>query len=121
MASHGVHANSKGLLFDIGNPDLNISGYKRTSLAGASNAGLADPGQSALISLYQCTVAFLTYKTDLDTLMKLQVLDSFVHEACQAFIEIHRDLETEIAEGINTCKTRKSKNEYYTTIERLSM
>jgi Family of unknown function (DUF5677) len=109
MASHGVHANSKGLIFDIGNPDLDISGYKRITLAGASNAGLADPGQSALISLYQCTVAFLTYKNDLDTLMKIHVLDSFVGEACQAFIETHRDLEREMAECLNTLQTQKKQ------------
>ncbi len=100
MASHGVHANPKGLIFDIGHPALDIPGYKKTVFAGASNAGLADPGQAALISLNQCTATFLTHKNDLDTLMKLQVLDSFVREACQAFIEIHRDLMREEEERI---------------------
>jgi hypothetical protein len=106
MASHGVHANPKGLIFDIGNIDKEVPGYNRTIFGGASNAGLADPGQSALISLNQCTVAFLTYKNDLDTLMKLQVLDSFVGEACQAFIEIHRNLEREEEERIKAIKTQ---------------
>ncbi len=100
MTSYGVHANSKGLIVDAGNPYIDIPGYQPMIFAGASNAGLAEPGQSALISLYQCTVAFLTYKNDLDTLMKLQVLDSFVHEACQAFIEIHLQLKCEEEERI---------------------
>lgn len=100
MASHGIHANSKGLIFDIGNIDKGTPAYKRSMLAGASNAGLADPGQSALISLNQCTATFLTYKADLETLMKLKMLDSFVQEACQAFIEIHRNLEREQEECI---------------------
>ncbi len=100
MASHGVHANSKGLFFDIGNMYKNLPAYKRPLLAGASNAGLADPGQLALISLNQCTAAFLTHKNDLETLMKLKVLDSFVQEACQAFIEIHRELMHEDEERI---------------------
>lgn len=106
MASHGVHGNPKGLIFDIGNIEKEIPIYNRTMLAGASNAGLADPGQSALISLNQCTAAFLTYKNDLDTLMKLQVLDSFVGEACQAFIEIHRNLEREEEERIKAMQTQ---------------
>jgi len=106
MASHGVHANPKGLIFDIGNINKEIPGYHRTMLAGASNAGLADPGQSALISLNQCTAALLTLKNDLETLMKLKVLDSFVHEACQAFIEIHRELMGEEEERIKAMQTQ---------------
>ncbi len=102
MASHGVHASSKGLIFDIGNMDKGVPSYKRPMLAGASNAGLADPGRLALISLNQCTATFLTYKNDLETLMMLHVLDSFVKEACQAFIEVHRNLEREEEERIKT-------------------
>ena len=109
MASHGVHANPKGLIFDIGHPTLDIPGYKRTVFAGASNAGLADPGQAALISLNQCTATFLIYKTDLDTLMKLQVLDSFVREACQAFIEIHRGLMREEEERIRAMQAQDNQ------------
>ncbi len=99
LASHGVHANSKGLFFDIGNIGRGMPSYKSQMLAGASNAGLADPGQLALISLNICTATFLTYKNDLETLMKLKVLDSFVKEALQAFIEIHRNLEREEAQA----------------------
>lgn len=50
MASHGVHANIKGLLFDIGDAYKEKLGYNKAFLAGASDAGLADPGQLALIS-----------------------------------------------------------------------
>ncbi|MGI9059002.1 MAG: DUF5677 domain-containing protein [Ktedonobacteraceae bacterium] len=100
MASHGVHANSKGLIFDIGNIYRERPGYQKMLLAGASNTGLADPGQLALISFTQCTVAFLTLKPDLETQIKTQVLNSFVHEACQAFIEIHCDLNREEEELI---------------------
>jgi hypothetical protein len=106
MASHGVHANPKGLIFDIGNIDRDIPGYHRPMLAGASNAGLADPGQAALISLNQCTVALLTWKNDLETLMKVKVLDSFVHEACQAFIEIHQELILEEEERIKAIQAQ---------------
>jgi hypothetical protein len=109
MASHGVHANSKGLIFDIGSPELDIPGYKKTVFAGASNAGLADPGQAALISLNQCTTTFLTLKNDFDTVMQLQVLDSFVHEACDAFIEIHRGLMHEEEERIKAMQSQDNE------------
>jgi Family of unknown function (DUF5677) len=110
MASHGIHANPKGLIFDIGNIDKEKSLYSRTMLAGASNAGLADPGQSALISLNQCTAALLTLKNDLETLMKLQVLDAFVGEACQAFIEAHRELMSEEEERIKALKAQENSS-----------
>jgi hypothetical protein len=111
MASHGVHANPKGLIFDIGNIDKEIPGYNRTMLAGASNAGLADPGQSALISLNQCTATFLTLKSDLETVMKLQVLNSFVDEACHAFVEIQHELEREEEERITTTQTQDHRDQ----------
>src|SRR5258708_2004388 len=100
MASYGVHANTKGLIFDIGSMD------RMMFLAGASNGGLADPGQLALISLNQCTATFLTLKSDLETVMKLQVLNSFVDEACHAFVEIQHELEREEEERITTMQTQ---------------
>src|SRR6266567_3464704 len=106
MASHGVHANSKGLIFDIGSPDLDIPGYKKPSLGGASNAGLADPGQLALTSLNQCTATFLTLKSDLEVVMKLRMLNSFVHEACHAFVDIQHELEREEEERIKTMQVQ---------------
>jgi hypothetical protein len=109
MASHGVHANSKGLIFDVGIPNLDIPGYKKTVFGGASNAGLADPGQAALISLNQCTAVFLTLRSDFETVMKLQVLNSFVHEACQAFIEVHRNLAREEEERIKTMQAQDNQ------------
>lgn len=102
MASHGVHANIKGLLFDIGDMYKERPEYNNMLLAGASNAGLADPGQLALISFSQCTEAFLTLRPDLETRIKIQVLNRFVQAACQAFIEIHRDLELEEEEFIKS-------------------
>jgi|SRR5450755_4028356 len=110
MASHGVHANPKGLMFDIGNMYKNMPEYNTVSLAGASNAGLADPGQLTLISLNQCTAALLTLKSDLETLIKIKVLDSFVHEACQAFIDVHRDLESEEQERIKTIQAQPGED-----------
>src|SRR6266705_188131 len=86
--------NKENITFvDIESPDLDIPGYKKPSLGGASNAGLADPGQLALTSLNQCTATFLTLKSDLEVVMKLRMLNSFVHEACHAFVDIQHELE----------------------------
>ncbi len=106
MASDGVHANSKGLFVDVGHPYLDLVDYRPAIFAGASNAGLADPGQSALNSLNQCTTTFFTLKNDLETMMKLQALHSFVEEAYQAFIEVHRELEVEEIERINSMQAQ---------------
>ncbi len=108
MASHGVHATSKGLIFDIGNPDLDIPGYEKPNLAGASNVGLADPGQAALISLHQCTTAFVTLKSDIDTVTQLQMLNSFVREACHAFVEIQQDVISEGKEFIKAMQVQEN-------------
>lgn len=94
MASHGVHANIKGLLFDIGDIYKEKPGYTTMFLAGASDTGLADPGQLAVISFNQCTVSLLNLRPDLETVIKLRVLKSFVDATCQAFIEIHRELKS---------------------------
>jgi Family of unknown function (DUF5677) len=107
MASHGVHANIKGILFDIGDIHKERPGYK-TFLAGASAGGLADPGQLALISFSQCTQAFLTLRPDLETRLKLQVLNRFVGAACEAFTEIQRESKLEEEEFVKTMLQSKN-------------
>jgi hypothetical protein len=90
MASHGVHSNPKGILFQL--EDI---GPQTVLLAGPSNAGLADPGHSALISLNLCTVTLLNLFPDEETLVTLKALRHFVDEAGQAFLEIHNALVAE--------------------------
>lgn len=90
MAGYGIHATAKGMVFDIGILQSLVGGH-RGLLAGASNAGLADPGHGSLISLNQCTAALLTSKTDIEAVTSLQTLRSFVDKAGQAFLEIHQE------------------------------
>ena len=87
-AGYGVHATSKGMLFDIGSIQ-SLAGGPRGLLAGASNAGLADPGHGSLLSLNICTSTLLTSRTDVEALVALQTLASFIDEAGQAFLSIH--------------------------------
>lgn len=94
LAGYGIHANAKGMLFDIGDPNVN-SNVPGGFLAGASNAGLADPGQLTLISLLQCTTVLLTTNNSADSLTYLYVLQSFTDEANHAFADIDRELKRE--------------------------
>jgi uncharacterized protein DUF5677 len=85
MASHGIHGNPKGILFQLGQ-----IGPERFLLAGASDAGLADPGHAALIALLQCTVSFLASKPDEFVTMTLQAMSRLVDEAGEAFLKAHQ-------------------------------
>ena len=56
LASHGTHANSKGILWNIQSlPTIDVV------LAGPSNAGLLDPAQLTLIAIANITVGLLVY------------------------------------------------------------
>jgi hypothetical protein len=90
LASHGVHLNPKGITFQLEKPfPIN------KMIIEGSNAGLADPGQSALISLGQCTINFITSKPDIEVVIAAMVLQRIVDEACDAFIKTHVQLEAE--------------------------
>ncbi|MDQ3695749.1 MAG: DUF5677 domain-containing protein [Chloroflexota bacterium] len=91
MASHSVHAGFKGMAFDIGN--MGSANYPEVMLAGPSDAGLADPGHGAAISLMQCTVALLNHIPTQETVVGMRMLLRLVDEVGEAFIEAHRKLE----------------------------
>ena len=90
VASHGVHSNPKGITFQLERP----YSTNRMVMEG-SNAGLADPGQSALISLSQCTITFIASKPDVEVVTTATALLRIVDEACAAFIKVHRQLDAE--------------------------
>jgi predicted transcriptional regulator len=56
MASHGTHANPKGILWNIQTP-----GPNDMVLAGPSNLGLVEPAQCTLIALANVTGGLLSY------------------------------------------------------------
>ena len=84
-ASDNVHANVRATHFKLGLP-----GPAGMLLAGSSDAGLADPGNGAAMSLLQLTITLLTSKPNIDTLVVCTIL---------------RRLETEI--GTEFLKARK--------------
>lgn len=83
-ASHEVHAGSKGSRLNL----LHRSGQSFKS-SGYKNTGLADPGQLALISLHQTTVAVLISADPVSPrdLLVLKAMQHLLADACEAFVE----------------------------------
>ena len=88
MASANVHPNPKGVFFKLG-----LIGETDILLAGPSNAGLADPGHGAAISLMHVSAALGTIQPTADSLVGLQILARLVDEIGKAFLEAHKQLE----------------------------
>ncbi len=88
MASHGVHSQSRGILFQLGQIGPEGQSWR-------CDAGLADPGHSTLISLLQCTAVFLCIAPDVDAAMILPAMQRFVNEAGGTFLKIHKTLVRE--------------------------
>jgi hypothetical protein len=93
-ATHiGVHASSRGARLN-----LIQRGDARGRLVGPMNAGLADPGQSALISLVQVTTMQLLrgrpIGVDSTPLVITKALATLLDEACDTFLAA----ETRLAE-----------------------
>lgn len=84
MASHNIHANPKGVFFRLG-----LVKEARLLLAGPSDAGLAEPGQSTAISLMQVTAAVSLLRPDLDALIGLAVLSRVTDDTVNLFQEAY--------------------------------
>jgi hypothetical protein len=82
MASYPTHAGPKGIVFDLGLLGDEIM------LAGPSNVGLADPGQSVAISLLQITVTLLSLEPDMGDLATMMFLNGACDAAARAFIRV---------------------------------
>jgi hypothetical protein len=103
FASNPVHAGAKGIVYDIGYLDS-----KNIVFAGASNAGLAEPANIAMLAFQVITACLLLYmkyskKTELlETYIKSEVTSVVMHdlivEANHAFIEAHEQQVREEAE-----------------------
>jgi hypothetical protein len=90
MASHGVHANPKGVTWTS---DLLPADRGLVLLTGPSPAGLADPGHATFISLTRITACVLASKRGEATGLIIMVLTQLTEEAGAAYLEAHRKLE----------------------------
>lgn len=90
MASHAVHANPKGITFNLG-----LLGTEGVLLAGPSNVGMADPGHATAISLQQVNTALLTTKPSLQVIVVLRTMKQLVDEIGKTFLEVDTLLKTQ--------------------------
>lgn len=91
MASYGVHSHAKGSYFDLGRM-ASSSRHSTVLIAGPSNAGLADPADRTLFSLFQCTVTLLNTQPGLETVPTLLVIGRLYDEASTSFVTAHHKL-----------------------------
>ncbi|WP_158915887.1 hypothetical protein [Caulobacter sp. S45] len=90
LASHNVHAGVKGITFEHGS--LNDP---RRLVAGASNAGLHEPGQNTAITLAQITMLLLVERPQLDESVAMRILMTLQDETVKSFIKVSRQLSRE--------------------------
>ena len=101
MASHGTHANPKGISWNI-----QSLATDEMIWAGPSNAGLIEPAQCTLIALASLTARLLTYVTgrhpDLPAgtadvaALRLQVIQLLMGHAIGAFAEVHERQKAQV-------------------------
>lgn len=101
MASHPVHAGPKGITFQLG-----AMSDRSTVLAGASNAGFADPTERTAVSLVQLTMLMIQPSEVMDDLVALRCLvdlrDQIVRDAMAAHHTLARDEHALRARDKNT-------------------
>jgi hypothetical protein len=94
MASHPVHANPKGVFFRLG-----LMSESQILLAGPSNAGLADPGQCAALSLSQVSAVFGGLDPTIDNIVGLKIIMQLSAQIGDEFGQVHRRLERDARRG----------------------
>lgn len=70
MASHNVHASTKGIAYRLGSLDRHYA-----LIAGASNVGFVEPGQNLASSLMHITILLLPTSWTLDKIAQLMALN----------------------------------------------
>lgn len=88
LASHNVHANPKGIFFKLG-----LIEETGLLLAGASNYGLADPGQNTALSLLHITCALNQLHPTFDGIVVVKILQGLCDEIGEAFVRAQRQVE----------------------------
>lgn len=88
MASHGVHANPKGIF-----TSLTAIMPMGLLLSGPSNAGLADPGHATARSLTMVSSLLMTLSPTFDHQLGIRVMDLLCDEIGQDLLSAHKKLE----------------------------
>jgi hypothetical protein len=93
LASDPVHANPKGLSFNLGLHPFR----KGSTLGGPSNVGLADPGHATAVSLLQLMTTFLALRPGVDAIITMHLLRMMSDDIGEAFVRAKKALDAKIA------------------------
>jgi hypothetical protein len=104
MASYNVHASPRALTFRLGS----LNDHSRLT-AGATNAGLEEPGQNLAFSLVQTTSLLCTQDCEIDDIVAQKILAQLLDDAVDTLVRLGKTLAREdreirralAAEGIN--------------------
>lgn len=97
LSCDSVHGGAKGF-YRLG---LMPESQDKILLAGPSNYGLADPMQNTAISLSHITVCLLRLKSDLENIIQMQILISYINEICAKAVEVQKSIENEVRESVS--------------------
>ncbi|MFG1416966.1 DUF5677 domain-containing protein [Xanthobacter sp. V0B-10] len=88
MASHNVHASTKGIAHRLGSLDRRFA-----TIAGASNVGFVEPGQNLALSLLHITMLLLPTSWTLDKIAHLTALNKLHARIPRALAQSERAIE----------------------------
>jgi len=89
LSCDNIHGGSKGF-YRLGLMDKS---QNKILLAGASNYGLADPLQNTAISLLHINVSLLTIEPDFESILQLQIMNSYIQEIKSESVKIQKQIE----------------------------
>jgi hypothetical protein len=110
MASHNVHAGTKGIAYRLGSLDRNYA-----VIAGASNVGFVEPGQNLALSLMHITMLLLPTSWTVDKIAQLMALNKLHDRIPRALAQSERAIardENEIraAAAVRRVKRARAKS-----------
>lgn len=89
LSCDSIHGGSKGF-YRLGLMDKS---QNKILLAGASNYGLADPLQNTAISILHVNVSLLTIEPDFESILQLQIMNSYIQEIKFESVKIQKQIE----------------------------
>ena len=105
LESHNVHAKSKGIYHRLGLMD-----EREVLLAGASDTGLAEPGQNAALFLSQATTVLGLLHVTFETTTMMKLMRQLQCEVGDSFIRAHRQLVRRRAAATHQKQNRSSSS-----------
>lgn len=93
MASHNVHASTKGIAYRPGSLDRHYA-----VIAGASNVGFVEPGQNLALSLMHITILLLPTSRTLDKIAQLMALNKLYDRILRAQAFMANDLTASLGQ-----------------------